>query len=303
VVAYESNTLWLYLYDVESPDFWPEVTPYDSVSMKFYGDQVRVCATAKAGKKQLSNAYIEQVLRPLMQRSHMTVVGTTYRSGLGTEAIEIKMEPTRVRGRCVAELIQVGRDAITLTESVLRGGELGPSAVGDLVSAGRADLLLGQAESDRFDAKSELHRPRTDRERFELAKDVAAFANTGREAVIVIGLRTRSIGGKDIVSSAVPGAKDPSTLKAIAGVLNSWLFPNLVGLKVRAVGPQRGYALIEIPAQPSEVLPVMVRRATLAGTLADTQFTIPERLGADTAYWDAGRLHSLIAVGRGALKH
>lgn len=301
VVAYETDTLWLYLYDVESPDFWPEVTPYDPVSLKFYGDRVRVCALVKTGKKQLPNAYLAQVLQPLMRRSRMAVVGTTYHSGLGTDNVEVKMEPMRIRGRRVAELVQIGRDAITLTESVLKGGEFGPGVVRDLVASGRTDLLLGQPESDRFDAKSDLGRPRTDRARFELAKDVAAFANTGQEAIVVIGLKTRKRGGQDVVSSAVPKTRDIGTLSAIRGVLSSWLFPAPTGLRVRAVGPQRSFALIEIPAQPPEVLPVMVRRATLAGTFADTQFTIPERLGAETVYWDAGRLHSLIAAGRGAL--
>jgi hypothetical protein len=296
------DTLWMYLYDVDSSEkYWPEVSVYEPVTLKFYGDRVRVVALAQTFGKQLRNAYLGQILLPLMRRSRFTLTGSTYRSGL-VDDVELKMEPSRVRGRRVSDLIHVARDAITLTEAVLREGALTAGAVADLVAADRADLVIGQREGAAFDAKS-VYTLDSDAARFEFAKDVAAFANAPEGGLIVVGLRTRKAAHDDMVVAAPKLAVSRSQIAALRGVITSWLFPRPVDVTIKPVVNRDGigFILIRIPPQPPELQPIFVRRAKLARKLSTEQITVPYRSDDKTEYWDAARLHSLIVAGRAAM--
>ena len=149
-----------------------------------------------------------------------------------------------------------------------------------------------------MEVKGALYRLDSQGGKYELAKDVAAFANTGRPALIVVGLKTVKRPEGDVIVRDAPVRASTAHISALYGALRSFLLPN-VSLLVRAVRDR--YLMIDVPAQPPEILPVLVRRARLAGVLSEEQITVPERLGEQTAFWDGARLHSLMTAGRAAL--
>jgi hypothetical protein len=70
-----------------------------------------------------------------------------------------------------------------------------------LLRTGFAQSLVDQAEGQWFDAKREPYRLDDTLQKFELAKDVAAFANTVNGGIIVVGARTRRLHDEDVVQA------------------------------------------------------------------------------------------------------
>jgi hypothetical protein len=65
--------------------------------------------------------------------------------------------------------------------------------------------LLGQPEASWIDAKEIPHRLDGDASGVELGKDVAAFANTGDDAIVVWGVRTaKAPAGGDVLDAVRP---------------------------------------------------------------------------------------------------
>jgi hypothetical protein len=93
--------------------------------------------------------------------------------------------------RSIAELAQFGADLQELCGALSGAGDLSVSAARNLVAAGRVKLLLGQQEASWLDAKGEAYPLATDADKWELAKDVASFANGGKEAMIILRVTTR----------------------------------------------------------------------------------------------------------------
>ena len=84
----------------------------------------------------------------------------------------------------MADCLDLAQVVTLILDAVLGSGAFDRSAVADLVRAGRPDLLIGQPENQWFDAKRGPYVIRGDGARFEFAKDVAAFANTGGGLIV-----------------------------------------------------------------------------------------------------------------------
>ena len=82
--------------------------------------------------------------------------------------------------------------------------ELLPLVRSQLVRAARADVLIGQPESQRLDAKGQDYWLEDDAGKISLAQDVARFANGEDGGAIVIGLRTRKLADGEEISSISP---------------------------------------------------------------------------------------------------
>jgi hypothetical protein len=59
-------------------------------------------------------------------------------------------------------------------------------------SLGHAKVLIGQREGSWFDGKSAPYQLTTEEQKWELAKDVGAFANSETGSLIVVGAKTQS---------------------------------------------------------------------------------------------------------------
>lgn len=79
------------------------------------------------------------------------------------------------------------------------------ASLATLAADARWDTLIGKPESNHMDCKSEPYDLTTDSGRFELSKDVSAFANAAG-GFILVGIRTRksTVQPVDVVEAIRP---------------------------------------------------------------------------------------------------
>jgi hypothetical protein len=208
------------------------------------------------------------------------------------------------RARTVGELADLARDMQALFDVLDGGTTLSREMCLDLLKAGRADVLIGQQESEWLDAKREPYRLKDDREKWELAKDVASFANSPYGGLIAIGLGTsQSVTGERITSLSTFRLHRQIAQSSLA-VIRDRITPIIQGVEFGAHEVENGvgYAWIHIPPQPNELEPFIVRGTVRDGKMMGTHLTIPYRTGDVTEYLDAAAVHSFLAAGRIALR-
>jgi hypothetical protein len=138
-----------------------------------------------------------------------------------------------------------------------RPENLDEDGVWDLLRSGLPHGLIGCPESDWFEAKRTAYELDQVLGEFELAKDLSAIANSGG-GILVIGLRTISKDGIDVVSELTPVPHQD--LRRYRSVLRARLYPQLRGLEfaVSVVQGQLGVLGIRVRRQPLSSLPVLV---------------------------------------------
>ncbi len=246
---------------------------------------------------------IQLLLRPYLERQGATAsvevdddetdFGGNYQLG-----IEIKMP---IRGRTVRQAFDLGKGALALLEALDQGG-LTRERVLDLLRAGRVDVLLGQPENEWLDFKRQGY-ARTDHGRFELAKDVAAFANAGG-GLLVLGLASVKSGLAEVASAVTPCASGSVNAQSYRGVLSRRLHPPLERLSIFSLPQSRGgdVWVIDVPPQPEESKPFLVHGAVLGGKVSDAFYSMVVRRADDCIPTDPQAVHALMAAGRAALR-
>lgn len=192
---------YVFLCDVAIEDFDPDMSHRD-VALTFLAGRVE----AQAGRGIDEEALPfdgPKLLGPLLDRHDAALEGS-YRDDQGGHLFEVFLLSLRGEGRTVGELFALGVEAQALLDAARADGELGASTARDLVAAGQASVMLGQPESRWLDAKREPHALSGDAAKWEFAKDVAAFANTGRDALIVYGIETRREHSGDVLGTLRP---------------------------------------------------------------------------------------------------
>jgi predicted RNase H-like HicB family nuclease len=102
------------------------------------------------------------------------------------------------RGKTVQEALAIGTEAFALVKATEGDGLTLQTAV-DLIRAGNGAALIGRPEGPWFDGKAAPYVLTSDAKKWELAKDVAAFANSPTGGVIFIGAKTKSGQDGDVV--------------------------------------------------------------------------------------------------------
>jgi hypothetical protein len=205
------------------------------------------------------------------------------------------------RGKDVEFALSVGYDALAVLEAA-EHGELTAKTALALLEGGRPGVMIGQPEQDWLECKSEPYAD-TVEGRFELAKDVSAFANSARGGVIIVGLRTRSVGGRDLIASVRPIPADTRLRDRYLKLIEHRVFPRPIGLRIEAF-PQAGQTaltVISIPPQPPALQPFIVRGSLRHRRTVGSQIAIFVRRGDATTVIGAEELHSLLVAGRAAL--
>ena len=106
--------------------------------------------------------------------------------------------------------------------------------------AARADVLVGQPESQRLDAKGQDYWLEDDAGKISLAQDVARFANGEDGGAIVIGLRTRKLADGEVVSSISPVPIPNNGVRRHRQAIATRVFPPPDGLSVEQVSVPGG---------------------------------------------------------------
>jgi hypothetical protein len=206
--------------------------------------------------------------------------------------------------RSVGQICELAMELQTLLNAAAGGGVFSARTALNLIKVPRVEVMLGQPESLWLDAKRAPYPLVTEAQHWEFVKDVAAFANTGEDALILIGVDTVNSPNGDVLGSPRPfkiATMDPVALRASA---RQRITPVIPDLEVGVVESQGGYGYgwIFVPAQPVELLPFIVAGALLDGDFRGGHLSIPIRAVEDTVYTDAAAVHSLLAAGRVALR-
>ncbi len=297
--------LWMYFYAQEPASFEPAVSPREPFNFEFFGDRLRVRAEYVSTGQEPSYPALHQVLARLLRRHGAHMMCTTHQNEFGRVRSFIEFDYGSLRGRRVSDARALAEEVGTLASAVSSRGALDAGAIEELVLAGRADLLIGQHEHQTFEAKGALYNRSAPDGRYELAKDVAAFANSVNGGLIVCGLRTRKVKGSDVVKAAEPlklaGVQVRDWIKAVLRLV----VPAPEGFAVRTYprSAAAGYVLIVVPSQPEHVKPFLVQAGRRSdGRIVETDVTVPIRIGEDTEYSDAAALHGMLTAGRVALR-
>lgn len=267
--------------------------------------QLSVEATFGADADSIPRApEVQALVAPLLARNRARWDGT-WTDDQGGPVVGVSARLTGGR-RSLAELYELGIQLQLLLDAA--GGEPGLSArtAADLVRAARLDVIRGQPESIWLDAKGAPYVLGTAAQAWEVAKDVVAFANTGSEALILLGMETTATPNGDVLDTPRPFPIARMDVVALRAVLRDRITPAIpdldVGVVESRIGSGYGFGWIFIPAQPQELQPFIVAGALIGDDWRGGHLSIPIRHGEDTVYQDAAAVHSMLAAGRIALR-
>jgi hypothetical protein len=218
----------------------------------------------------------------------------------GDAILKVMFAPRR--GASLGDIHVAAADALVLLRAV-RDQSVGIALARALLLAGRPDLLVGQHESNDLDAKRTPYRIDDPVEQFELAKDVAAFAND-QGGLIAIGLATRSADEGDTISKVHPFELSSVSVRRYSRLIARRVFPPPEGLSFNRVsfgGPEMGILVIDVPEQADALKPFLVHGAVIGGRVVGTHVSFFERRGSDTRAASPAELHALMNAGRVAL--
>jgi hypothetical protein len=243
------------------------------------------------------------LVAPLLARHQAAWTGswTDHEGGYVSVGVSARLTGGR---RSLGELHQLGREMQWLLDAAGGHSELSARMALDLLKAGRTDVIVGQPESSWLDAKRQPYTLATDGQKWELAKDVAAFANADSDALILLGIATRQTPNGDFLDSTRAFRIADMDVPATRAVLRERITPVIPNVDVGVVETRSGYGYgwIFIPQQPRELYPFIVTGVQAGATWLGRHLSVPIRIGEDTVYLDAAALHSMLAAGRVALR-
>jgi predicted HTH transcriptional regulator len=173
------------------------------------------------------------------------------------------------------------------------------------VESGNPDSLIGTAESLWLEAKSVLYDLNKPEDRYELAKDVSAFANA-EGGFLLIGFEedqtdvTRSV---PTIASLTPFPVTAFPLQRYLGMLNHYIHPKLHGLKAYwkpdGDGSNTGVGIIEVPPQAVERKYFLISNVVEENTLIkEIVVGLVQRRDTDNIPMDRNQLYQLMQQGK-----
>lgn len=207
------------------------------------------------------------------------------------------------RGRTIQELYSAGERIHQLCGAFL-AHEYSVHMFRSILRGGRPELLLGQYESKWFEAKSAAYDLDDHAQRIELAQDVARFANSEDEGLLVLGLRTKKDQTGDRVVSVHPIGGLPKAAR-LHKSLDQFVYPPIDGLEVELVSARPGgppaLLIIFVPAQADELKPFLVAGAVVHGKVEGAFISIVRRRGEHSIPVSPAAIHTALATGRALL--
>jgi Schlafen, AlbA_2 len=174
-----------------------------------------------------------------------------------------------------------------------------------IVDSQRFDSFIGLNEDAWFDAKHKNPYDLDEAEgRFELAKDVCAFANA-EGGFLVVGLGTDFPASEktERVNALDPCLEAEFNVRQYRGVIDEYVYPTIRGLKVFWTpgnpGDDRGFGVVEIPPQSQHLQYFLIAKVAEAGThLSQIVFGLSRRNGTASDPLSVSQLHSQVQRGK-----
>ena len=180
-------------------------------------------------------------------------------------------------------------------------------AIEALLDTGDEARLIGESETEQLDFKEQPHILTSEKGKWELAKDVAALANSGG-GCIVVGVSTivPSDREEEVASAINPFPSTMADVKQIRDSLDaaSAVYPVVRGVTIRKFERASGKAmlLIRVPPQSEDDLPFMVVRMVEGDEKRGVGVGVPFRSGPHTYWTPPGQLHRDLSDGQRARK-
>ena len=184
-----------------------------------------------------------------------------------------------------------------------------PDEIKTMLGDGRWEELLDLAESESLDFKAQPYAldahdsAKQRRNRWELAKDVVAMANSPQGGCIVIGVRTeQSPDSSEDVS--VELSRFPCSIldpKQYKDTIATNAYPLIQGVEVsihKRDDEDGCLALIEVPPQDEDDGPFLLNKILDPEGKHTQGFAMPKREGSHTRWQPIGMIHRDIADGR-----
>lgn len=178
------------------------------------------------------------------------------------------------------------------------------SSLGDLWAAlaqGQWATVLGSEEAEWVDFKRDPYQLDVPKGVWELAKDVASFANT-RGGVVVIGFDTQRLqsAATDIVTEHRPTRRALVNGEQLIDLIAKRVYPRLRDVRLRWFPEQGELAVlvVEVPPQDERQKPFMLEGSLGDdGKLKDGTIGWPRREGARVEWVRAAEIHNLLRDG------
>ncbi len=247
----------------------------------------------------------EQVIRslasPVLERESMKIVEIYLTEEKWGWGVWLTLE-IPIRRRSVGDALR----RADLICGVIEGAypdEFDAASAASVIRARHPELLVGTFESEWLDAKRSPYRLDRQSGQYELAKDVASFANA-RGGLILIGAKTKGrLKGDEItkVNGCVLADAAPDRLRP---VVQKRVYPRIEGVKIEQIplsSSDRGVVLIEVPCQAESQKPFLVVGTRNGDQVSELGFTYAVREGEDTEAPRIEVVHQLIRAGKAGL--
>lgn len=165
--------------------------------------------------------------------------------------------------------------------------------------AGRPADLLGLAECGWLDAKAGVYRLDDPAKALELAKDAAAFANSGTGGMILVGYSARKEHDGEILDEICPVPRALVDLDRYRKLIRERVIPAPRGFSVDFIDTdvESGILVIDVPVQPSALLPFVVPGIAGSGGLSRLSVAVPVREADATVWLPQTEIQRLLAAG------
>ncbi|MEV4097271.1 AlbA family DNA-binding domain-containing protein [Streptosporangium saharense] len=176
-----------------------------------------------------------------------------------------------------------------------------PNLIIDILEAGGASELIGTPESDTLEVKSVdyMSKYQGDRWKIELAQDVSSFANAELGGLLLVGIKSREVEGRDTLDKITPLSPNPKRLSQYRDVINARIHPPIDDLRIGAIPVGHKEILyVLIPPQRDERKPFIVLGGILEGKIEGKTFSIVRRRGDRTVWVDPREFHAMLTAGR-----
>ncbi|MEU4472608.1 hypothetical protein [Micromonospora sp. NPDC023888] len=243
-------------------------------------------------------------IEPLLKSHGGKLLEIAYHGGVGDEPPWLDFRATFPNDNRVGQLIALSR----IFENLIANDAITPSSPAGafaLVVSGMPDALLGQPESQWLEVKQKGYGLENDRQKHELALDLAAFANSETGGLLVVGLSTRKdSGGQDTISACHGCTPGSLNVDSYTEVVKHRVVPAIEGLDIRVVAHKDRHLLAAlVPPQPQQFQPFLVRGGLISGDrVSGAAFTIPRRMGSEKWNMSAEAVHSQLVAARIALR-
>jgi hypothetical protein len=242
-------------------------------------------------------------LQPLLARHRATLLFIEGDDYEGVARIWNVRLGFKLRARKLSALFDAGVDVFNLMHA-LAGGELTRETAGNLVRAGRAEVLIGQPEGHWLEAKSQHYDLGTPGGEISLAQAVSRFCNSEDGGIVVVGMTTKKTAEGEQIRKLNPMPVKDGIVRKYHRVLENRLFPLVRDLRIDAVasGPGSELILVDIPPQPEELKPFLVSGAIIDGRVDGAFISIVRRRGEGSVPTTAQEIHSTLVAGRALLR-